>query len=206
MKGFNQAYFDSGVWEDTWYTPTSSGLPVNVFKYPTDLWVYHEIISEVKPAWIVETGGGRGGSAAWFADHSNARVVSVDLNPDRREVEVPGVTYVAGDSADPLIFNRVRDLIPAEDSVLVCLDSEHLAAHVTAELALWPSLVSRGSYLVVEDTFIDLFERAGQRFGDGGPWVALEPWLETHPEFQVDRSREKFFLTMNPQGWLRRVS
>jgi cephalosporin hydroxylase len=87
---------------------------------------------------------------------------------------------------------------------MVILDSDHSREHVLAELETWHSRVSVGSYLVVEDTNINghpVTEHLGP-----GPWEAVAEWLPAHPGFRSDAGREKFFLTFNPRGYLKRVA
>ena len=85
---------------------------------------------------------------------------------------------------------------------MVILDSDHSQAHVEAELAAYAGIVSVGSYLIVEDTDIN-GHPARPDFGPG-PWEALQTFLATNHDFEVDRSRERFLLTLNPGGYLRR--
>jgi cephalosporin hydroxylase len=91
----------------------------------------------------------------------------------------------------------------ASGTVMVVLDSDHSAAHVLDELRAYAPLVTPGSYLVVEDTNINghpVFDSFGP-----GPTEAVTKFLDESSAFVVDRSREKFLLTFNPSGWLRRV-
>jgi cephalosporin hydroxylase len=86
--------------------------------------------------------------------------------------------------------------------VLVILDSDHSREHVLDELRLYAGLVTPGSYLVVEDTNVNghpVFAEHGP-----GPMEALEAFLAETDEFEVDATREKFFLTFNPRGFLRK--
>jgi cephalosporin hydroxylase len=108
-----------------------------------------------------------------------------------------------GSSVDPGIFAQATAPIPEGAAVLVILDSDHSRAHVLRELELWHSVVSVGSYLIVEDTNISGHPVADHR--GPGPWEAVAEWLPEHPEFVPEPGREKFFLTFNPGGYLRRV-
>ena len=85
--------------------------------------------------------------------------------------------------------------------ILVILDSDHSQAHVEAELAAYAPLVPVGCYLIVEDSNI------GQIRKDlmPGPLEAVETFLAQTNEFEIDREREKFLITFNPSGYLRRV-
>lgn len=90
-------------------------------------------------------------------------------------------------------------------SCLVTLDSDHDALHVEAELEAYASLVTPGSYLVVEDTAVDVYGIDAEFYPNGGPGVAVERFLERDSHFSPDRTCERFMLGMNPGGWLRRI-
>ena len=202
----NQAVFVSGQWERTKWR----GVPV--FKYPEDLWTYQEIITELWPSVIIETGTAQGGSAVYFQDlldilpatQPRRRVITVDL-VDHVATHDARITYVRASSSAPATFEHVKSMLDPADTVMVALDSEHLVQHVAAELELWPALVTPGQYLVTEDTFISRYGCEGVRFRQGSTWEALEAWLPHHPEFVRDTARDRHLLTMNPGGWLKRV-
>lgn len=200
----NKSYFETGAWEHTSYR----GVPV--FKYPTDLWIYQEIIAELKPDVIVETGTCQGGSSLYFADlldilSPDGRVITVDI-ADQVKVKDDRINYVSGDSTSLETFQTVKSLVGDAKCVLVSLDSEHLQNHVFQELELYPTLVTVGSYLIVEDTFISRYNCQGVRFQEGSTWEALQQWLPANQNFIIDESRNKHILSMNPDGWLRKVS
>jgi cephalosporin hydroxylase len=86
---------------------------------------------------------------------------------------------------------------------MVILDSDHSAAHVSAELDAYRELVSPGCYLIVEDTNVNghpVFTDHGP-----GPMEAIDAFLPSAPEFAIDYSRERFMLTLNPRGFLKRA-
>ena len=84
---------------------------------------------------------------------------------------------------------------------LVILDSDHSQAHVEAELDAYSPLVPPGGYVIVEDSNI------GEVREDlmPGPLQAIDAFLARTDTFEVDPSREKFMITFNPRGYLRRV-
>jgi hypothetical protein len=85
---------------------------------------------------------------------------------------------------------------------MVLLDDDHTRDHVLEELRAYQRFVTPGSYLIVEDTNINnhpVFPEFGP-----GPMEAVETFLRESNEFAVDRSREKFFLSFNPGGFLRK--
>jgi cephalosporin hydroxylase len=86
---------------------------------------------------------------------------------------------------------------------MVVLDSDHHRDHVRNELRLYSDMVSPGCYLIVEDTHFNGHPIV-PKFGPG-PWEAVEEFLAAHPNFERDRSRERFLLSFNPGGWLKRV-
>ena len=190
----------SDAWTET------SWLGAQALKNPLDLWVYQEIIVEQRPELIVETGTYRGGSAFYLASICDlvgvGEVVSIDVEPLRDDYPAhPRITYLGGKSStDPDVVAQVRGRAKGK-RVLVVLDSDHSQAHVEAELAAYAPLVQVGGYVIVEDSNI------GQIRKDllPGPLQAIEAFLARTDEFEVDRSREKFLITQNPSGYLRRV-
>ena len=190
----------SNAWTDaTW-------LGAQALKNPLDLWVYQEIMSELRPELVVETGTYRGGSAFFLASMCDllhgGEVVSIDIEPVRDDYPAhERITYLGGRSstdADVLAAVRAR----AEGKrTLVILDYDHSQAHVEAELAEYTPLVPVGGYVIVEDSNI------GQIRKDllPGPLEAIQAFLARTDEFVVDRGREKFLVTFNPSGYLRRV-
>jgi cephalosporin hydroxylase len=190
--------------EDTWM-----GVPV--LKYPTDLMVYQEILWELKPDILIETGSERGGSALYFAmlfDYmKEGTVISIDRDLSRVEVDHPRIEWIEGDSTMPDTIERLKMRLGEATTVMVTLDSSHVKDHVLKEMELYAPFVSVGSYLIVEDT-----QNNGHPvqtyyppdYGPG-PMEAVEKFLTKHPEFHVDHSREKYLLTSNPHGFLKRI-
>jgi cephalosporin hydroxylase len=175
-----------------------------VRKCPLDLWVYQEILTETRPDIVVETGTASGGSALFFASMfdllDSGRVVTVDVahNPDRPRHD--RIVYLHGSSTDHAILDAVRDEIPPGTRVMVVLDADHRKAHVLTELRAYGELVTPGNYLIVEDTNSHLVR---PEFGPG-PIDAVDEFLSETDTFEIDRGREKFFMTFNPRGYLRR--
>lgn len=181
------------------------GTPVQ--KLPLDLWVYQEIIHEIKPDIIIETGTADGGSALFLSSICDmvgkGRVVTVDIVSKPRPKH-NRLTYISGSSTSDKIFATVNSHIQPNDKVMVILDSDHSKNHVTKEIALYSKLVSVGSYLIVEDSNIN-GHPVLPSFGPG-PMEALEEFLKESKSFIWDTTKEKFFITQNPKGYLRRIS
>jgi cephalosporin hydroxylase len=196
----HDALYDSDAWTHARW------LGAQALKNPLDLWIYQEIVFETRPELIVETGTYRGGSALYLASLCDlvggGEVISIDVEPVRDDYpEHPRITYLGGrSSTDQAVVDEVRGRAPGRP-ILVILDSDHSQRHVEAELAVYAPLVPVGCYLIVEDSNI------GQIRKDlmPGPFEAIETFLAATDEFEIDRSREKFLITFNPSGYLRRV-
>ena len=176
-------------------------------KCPLDLWVMQEIIHETRPDVIVETGTYKGGSASYFAAIQNlmnhGRVITIDIEDFPGKLEHPRITYLLGSSVDGAILEQVRSMIQPGERVMVLLDSDHSRNHVLEELRLYSPLVTPGCYLVVEDTHFNGHPIL-PNFGPG-PMEALEEFLRGNGDFEIDRGREKFGMSFNPSGYLKRV-
>ena len=202
--GFHRRYYDAGEAGGTWKATTFLGVPT--WKVPLDLWVYQELLFELRPGLIVETGTAHGGSGLYLATLcetlGRGEVVSVDIGQWPERPAHPRLTYLPAASTDPRVVAQVAERAAGAGAVLVLLDSDHRRDHVLAELRAYAPMVTPGSYLVLEDTNINghpVYEAFGP-----GPMEAVQDFLKERDDFEVDRSREKFLFTFNPGGWLRR--
>jgi cephalosporin hydroxylase len=205
VEAFHRLYYDGPEGEGRVHHRTRwMGVPC--LKCPMDLWAYQEILAEVRPDLVIETGTHRGGSALFLAHMldllGRGEVFTIDVLAHSGRPEHPRIRYVTGSSADEGLVRSLLDGRPAEKR-LVILDSDHTRAHVARELTLFSPYVSAGSYLVVEDTNVNGHPVLPD-FGEG-PFEAVEEFLAGHPDFASDSSREKFLMTFNPKGFLRRV-
>lgn len=181
------------------------GVPVQ--KCPLDLWVFQEILFETRPDVVVEMGTYKGGSALFFASMfdllGRGRVITVDIEDQPGKPPHPRIEYLLGSSTSPEIARQVRERLRPGERVMVVLDSDHSRDHVLEELRLYSDLVTPGNYLIVEDTHFNghpILPRHGP-----GPMEAVREFLRRTELFEVDREREKFGLTFNPSGYLKRV-
>ena len=153
-----------------------------IIQYPQDIVAMQEIIWQIKPDLIIETGIAHGGSLVFSASmlalldmadaieqgttfdprQSRRKVlgIDIDIRPHNREAieshpMFSRIQMIQGSSIDPEIIDRVHRIAADHSRVLVCLDSNHTHAHVLAELEAYAPLVSKGSYCVVFDTIIE---------------------------------------------------
>jgi cephalosporin hydroxylase len=157
---------------------------------------------------VIETGTFRGGSALYFASIMEligcGQIATVELNPREDLPEHPRIEYLVGSSTAPEIVEKLRGrAAEADGPVIVVLDSYHGCDHVVAEVDAYHSMVTPGSYLVVEDTAHN-GHPIKKRWGPG-PWEAVEIFLTKSSGFVVDRGREKYLHTASPSGFLRRA-
>jgi len=198
-----------------------------IIQYPQDIIAVQELIWDIKPDLIIETGVAHGGSAVFFASllelnalsggPKDAEVwcVEIDLRSHNREALVahpmyPRLKIFDGSSVDEKIASVIAEKASKCQRVMVVLDSNHTHEHVLGELNLYAPLVSVGSYCVVFDTVIEDLE--GVEFVDR-PWgkgdnpkTAVAEFLKTNSDFEVDRSiDEKLLISAAPGGYLKRV-
>ena len=182
-----------------WYSEAAKGITWGgtsyfghkVWKNPTDLHLYSELIFQLRPQLIIETGTAFGGSALWMAhlldQIGSGRVLSIDLKEiERNYPHHPRIIYVGGHSStDETVLDQVSDAVEWDvGPVMVNLDSDHSEKHVYAELNAYAPMVTENSYLVVEDVDVNghpVYPEHGP-----GPYEALERWLPQHPEFVRD--------------------
>ena len=201
---FHRAYY--GAWLDQQGSMDLAWFGYRTMKSPMDLWAYQEIVAETKPHVIVECGTAFGGSSYYLASLldllGRGEVVTVDIEARPGQPTHPRITRLIGSSTNPAIVNQVRQRV-AGLRAMVILDSEHSRDHVAAELEAYRGLVAVGCYLVVEDTNVNGHPVVPEH--GPGPMEAVEAFLPAAPEYEVDRARERFMLTLNPGGYLRRV-
>lgn len=206
IRRFQKLYLDAYLLGKTWEHTYWRGVPL--YKCPLDMWIYQELIHDHKPDLIIETGTCAGGSALYMADmcalFGAGRVVTIDTRVhEAGQPPHDRVTYLVGSSISPGIVAQVRAMIPPRGTVMVMLDSDHHRDHVLAELRIYSELVTRGSYVIVEDTFLN-GHPVRPNYGPG-PMEAIDAFLAENDKLVVDREKEKFLMTFHPRGYLRKV-
>ncbi|HME54883.1 MAG TPA: CmcI family methyltransferase [Candidatus Lokiarchaeia archaeon] len=200
---FHLLYYNSGktTYGNTYWMGTA------VEKNPCDLWIYQEIIYELKPDFIIECGTQKGGSAFYFASLfdliGNGQIITIDINGKISRPVHHRITYLTGSSTSPEIVSQVKELTRNGSTILVSLDSDHSMNHVLKELNVYSELVTPGSYIVVEDSNINghpVFPQSGP-----GPMEAIYQFLNVNKKFKIDKAKEKFLFTFNPNGYLKRI-
>lgn len=202
-------------------------LGVPILQAPQDLQAWQEIIWEVKPDLILETGIAYGGSLIFNAsmlailevcgeiEKGDVLGIDIDIRPHNKEAILAHplsnrITMFEGSSIDDGIIARVREFAKEKERILVCLDSNHTHEHVLAELRAYAPLVSVGSYCIVGDTGIeDLPDgtTSDRPWGKGNnPKTAVWEYLKENSNFEIDKTIDsKLILTGSPDGFLRKI-
>jgi cephalosporin hydroxylase len=206
INAFSDLYYKGLEGEDQIFKRTN-WMNVPCFKCPLDLWIYQEIIAEIQPDLIIETGTHMGGSALFMAHMldivGKGEIITIDVRETSPRPAHPRIRYITGSSADRGLIQAMMDERPDEMRLAV-LDSDHSKSHVLNELNLLAPYISLGSYIIVEDTNIN-GHPSYPSFGEG-PYEAVEEFLESTRNFTLDYSKEKFLMTFNPNGYLKRIN
>lgn len=207
------------------YYFTWMGRPI--IQHPQDMVALQEIIMEVQPDLIIETGIAHGGSLIFSASmlelldiwmpvqELRREVVGIDIDirtHNRAAIEAHPMfrklTMLEGSSTDERIAEQVRSIASSHEKIMVLLDSCHTEEHVLREMEIYSPLVSTGSYLVVYDTLVEFEDKphTDRPWGKGNnPYTAVQKFLMMHDEFSVDEGIEqKIVITSCPGGWLRK--
>ncbi len=182
-------------------------LGIKTLRCPLDLWLYQEIIFETRPGLIVETGTAHGGGALFLASMcdlvKHGEVISIDIVQSSAWPQHPRLTYLTGSSVGADVVKTVRRAQADAKQALVILDSDHSKDHVLAEMKAYDPLVGAGGYMIVEDTIVNGHPLRPE-FGPG-PMEAVDEFLQSTDRWMIDRSKEKFLLSFNRSGYLKRV-
>lgn len=195
---------------NTWHE--SKWLGIETLQNPNDVWITQEIITEVAPDFIIETGARRGGSAILWAMileqvNPDGRVITIDINDvDAASTEFDiwkeRVEFRKVSSTDSDLVAELAERTRGK-KVLVILDSDHREPHVYDELNAYGPMVNVGSYMIVQDSNVNGYPVLPD-YGPG-PMEALVRFVEESPSYEIDESRERFLFTMHPKGYLKRV-
>ena len=209
-----------------------------IIQYPEDMVAIQELIWKVKPTLVIETGIAHGGSLVLSAsmlamlDYCEAVESGSTLDPRKSRRKVVGIdidirshnrsaiedhplagliSMVEGSSVDRRVIDEVHQLAAGHETVMVFMDSNHTHEHVLGELNAYAHLVTKGSYCVVFDTFVE--DMPPKYFSDR-PWdkgdspkTAVREYLKSHSEFEIDKSIDnKLLISVAPDGYLLRIS
>lgn len=188
---------------------------IKTVKCPFDYVLYQMIVNEIKPDLIIEIGTAFGGSALYLADLlesiNNGIIHTIDLDTSFFDTNL--------DSDKEIINNhrRIKRFLGGYqnydlsntigfDKILIIEDGSHQYQDVINVLHKFSSLVSKDSYIIVEDGAVDWLNIEGF---NGGPLRAIEEFLLQNSNFKIDRHWCDFFgynATFNPNGYLKKIN
>lgn len=205
------------AWENKMdYEVTWLGIPI--IQNPYDIVLMQELIFELKPDIIVETGIAHGGSLIYYSSLleliGKGKIIGIDVDirqHNRVLIEkhpmMKRIELIEGSSVDPAIVKKVKSLIKKTDTVLVILDSDHRKPHVLAEMNMYADLVSIGSYVVVFDTTMrDLagLKGATEHFRANSAMDAVEEFIAKNDNFIIDKSKNKYYVSSCRNGFIKK--
>lgn len=218
----NQMNWNRYAYNFTWF-----GRPV--IQIPQDAMTFQEMIWEVRPDLIIETGIAHGGSLIFsasmlallelFGETENPMVLGVDIDirsHNRMAIEehpaFRWIRMIEGSSVSPSVVTEVKAIAAHKKRVMLFLDSNHTHDHVLAELEAYAGLVTVGSYAVVLDTGVEDIDPSA--IAPGRPWCrgnspksALNEFMSKTDQFVLDDYfHEKAWVTSFPGGVLRRTN
>jgi cephalosporin hydroxylase len=204
-------FYENNIWLETKW------CGIQTLKSPSDMWNYQEIISEIRPSLIVETGTYLGGSALFFANilsqnGIDGKVLTVDPNDhgiSEKTKSHPMIEMMRVPSIDPSVPVRIKELrAQFPGPMFIILDGDHTAENVFKELWMLKDLTVMGDYLIVEDS--NLSGHPVRNYPEGqdkpgpGPYEAVIEYDRRWPDDYVhDTNRElKFGFTFATNGFL----
>ncbi|MDR3000511.1 MAG: cephalosporin hydroxylase family protein [Fibromonadaceae bacterium] len=192
-----------------------------IIQLPQDILMMQELIWEIKPDLIIETGVARGGSLVFYASMleligERGCVIGIDIDireHNRREIEkhpmFKNIHLIEGSSISNEVLSQVNDYIKLNNckKILVALDSNHTHSHVLEELRFYSPFVKKDSYIVVFDTVIEdvQLDFPDRPWGKGNnPKTAVWEFLKENDRFEIDeRIDAKLLISVAPSGYLR---
>jgi cephalosporin hydroxylase len=214
--GWNQKYS---------YTFTWLGRPI--IQVPEDIVRLQELIFQIKPTKIVETGIAHGGTAILFASildqiKNKGKVIAVDIKIRSKNLKAikshslsKYIKLFEGSSTDSKIFKNLRKNIKKNDKVFVFLDSNHTFDHVYNELIMYSKIVSKNSYIVACDGVMNLVNdtpRGKKEWITDNPIKAIKKFLKNNdnfvlnePNWLFNESKLNKRITHSPMCFLKRI-
>lgn len=203
------------------YSYNFSWMGRPIIQYPQDMIAMQEIIWNLKPDLIIETGIAHGGSLIYYASLleliGKGEILGIDIDirsHNKEEIEkhpmFKRIKMIEGSSISKETLDKVAEVAKSKQTILVSLDSNHTHEHVLQELELYAPFVTKNSYIVVFDTIV---EEMPNDYLPGRPWkqgnnpkTAVWEFLKTHREFEIDKNIDnKLLISVGPDGYLKRV-
>jgi cephalosporin hydroxylase len=204
------------------YSSRFKWLGHKIIKIPNDLTIFQEIIFKIKPRFIIETGIAHGGSLIFFASMlkimniKNHKVIGIDINLTKKnEKKIKSdslskkIKIFKGSSTNSKILSQIKKITRGYKT-LVILDSNHTEDHVFEELKSYSNIVSKNSYIIVQDTGIihmpEKFNINRSWSKKKNPYTAVKKFLKFNKNFKIDDYwYKKIIFSASPDGFLKKI-
>lgn len=211
---------------DAKYVYSFSWMGRPIIQLPEDMVRTQEVIFNIQPDLIIETGVAHGGSLIYYASLckiiGKGKIVGIDIEirpHNRKAIEehflFPYITLIEGSSTDDAIISKVKSHVKPNDKVLILLDSNHTYKHVLSELNKYSEMVSIGSYIVATDGIMEKVVGAPRTESDwnvNNPKKAAEDFVKSNPNFIIEEPVFPFNegvvkdrVTYWPSAFLKRI-
>jgi cephalosporin hydroxylase len=226
FKIISDIWLKSG-WE-TKYVYSFAWMGRPVIQLPEDMIRIQEVIFNIKPDVIIETGIAHGGSLIFYASLCKAmekgRIIGIDIEiraHNRKAIEEHFlyngfIEMVEGSSTAKNIVEDVKAKIKKDETVLVILDSNHSKQHVLDELNAYAPMVSIGSYIVATDGIMELVQGLDRTEADwdwNNPKAAALEFVEKNKNFIIEEPAFPFNesiinerITYWPSCYIKKIS
>lgn len=219
LKKISNQFAEATIRSGYSYNFTWMGRPI--IQYPQDMVAMQELIWDIKPDLIIETGIAHGGSIIFYASImeliGKGEVLGIDIDireHNRAEIEKhpmnKRISMIEGSAISEEVIMQVKKYAGGKETVMVCLDSNHTHDHVLEELELYSPFVTVGSYLVAFDTIVedlpaDLYTDRPWSVGDN-PKTAVHAFLKNNDQFMINSAIDnKILVSVAPEGYLKRI-
>lgn len=226
FQTLSKAWLELSMRKQYVYNFSWMGRPI--IQNPIDIMAMQELIWQVQPDIVIETGIAHGGSIIFSASMLELIAASggnpdgfvlgidIDIREHNRDAILQHpmakrIKMIQGSSVAEEVVEQVKEIARGKKKVMVFLDSNHTYEHVLAELEVYAPLVTKDSYCVVFDTFVedvpaDVFEDRPWYPGNS-PKTAVHEYLRRHKEYVIDINMQyKLQITVAPDGFLKRVN
>jgi cephalosporin hydroxylase len=188
---------------------------LKAIKCPFDYVNYQMIISELKPDLIIEIGTAYGGSCLYLADLlesiGSGVIHTIDISEDWFNSNPKDLRDLVDNNKRIKRFlggyqNYELSNTIGFEKILLIEDGSHHYSDVLDVLNKFNSIISKDSYIIVEDGALSWLGLENQY--DGGPLRAIKEFLEVNKDFEIDRKWCDLFgynATFNPNGYLKKI-
>lgn len=181
---------------------------IKAIRCPFDYIIYQMILFEVKPDLVIEIGTNIGGGTLYIANLldsiGNGIIHTIDIKEQLhpKVKEHSRIKFFSNGWE-----NYDIDITRKFEKILIIEDSSHMYKNTLDVLNKFHSIVSKGSYFIVEDGIIN--ELGMEKEYEGGPLKAIREFLPYHSEYVVDRKWCDMFgknATFNVNGYLKKMT